>query len=303
MTASAPPRLLIRDPTSYAIKRRQLAAAGPSALQVITDFDGTLSRYFHPTKVPRERNPTCHVLLEHCPALPDSYREEARRLLAYYYPLEVDLSIPVEKKLGLMVEWWSKAHDLLLKYTLTRMDLTTTIQKETSHLRDQVREFLETLSQNDVPVLVFSAGIADILEEVLRQQDLLFDNTHVISNRIQFDPQTGQAVAFDTHLIHSFNKNETAAKGIGAAYWDQVVNRNHVLLLGDSLTDVQMAEGTEESGRVLLTIGFLNDKEEERAEKFSETFDVVVLGDGSFELPLEIVSEIMEVQGGAEHEK
>jgi cytosolic 5'-nucleotidase 3 len=38
-----------------------------------------------------------------------------------------------------------------------------------------------------VPVLIFSAGLADVIEEVLRQQAELPPNVHVVSNRMVFD--------------------------------------------------------------------------------------------------------------------
>lgn len=65
-------------------------------------------------------------------------------------------------------------------------------------LRASVRNFLENLKQQDIPLLIFSAGIADILEKVL-EESLTHDyqssekalniirNIHVVSNRCIFE--------------------------------------------------------------------------------------------------------------------
>lgn len=38
-----------------------------------------------------------------------------------------------------------------------------------------------------MPLLIFSAGVGDILKEVLRQQNLLLPNMKIIANFMQFD--------------------------------------------------------------------------------------------------------------------
>ena len=74
--------------------------------------------------------------------------------------------------------------------------------------------------------------------QVLRQNGLLLPNTHVISNRLEFD-ESGRAVAFDSHVIHSLSKNEAAALD-DHPYWEEVTHRPYVLLMGDALTDLQV---------------------------------------------------------------
>lgn len=67
----------------------------------------------------------------------------------------------------------------------------------------------------------------------------------------------GVLQAFKGQLIHSFNKREGAlarAAGLRA-----LQGRPNVLLLGDSLGDLTMADGVSEHQNI-LTIGFLNDQ-------------------------------------------
>ena len=58
-------------------------------------------------------------------------------------------------------------------------------------------------------------------------------------------------------LIHVFNKNENALHK--SDYFEKLMHRDSIILLGDSLGDLRMAHGAPECHNV-LTFGFLNDK-------------------------------------------
>lgn len=65
-------------------------------------------------------------------------------------------------------------------------------------------------------------------------------------------------VGFQGELIHTFNKNES---GIHRSdYFERLRGRSNVILLGDSLGDLRMADGAASNANVVLKIGFLNDK-------------------------------------------
>ncbi|CAN0003324.1 unnamed protein product [Hapterophycus canaliculatus] len=66
--------------------------------------------------------------------------------------------------------------------------------------------------------------------------------------------------------------------------------RRNVLLLGDSLGDLNMAKGVDADET--LTVGFLNDKVEERMDAYLEAYDVVILGDGGFDFVLKLLEEV-----------
>lgn len=42
----------------------------------------------------------------------------------------------------------------------------------------------------------------------------------------------------------------------------------------------------------VLSVGFLNDRINERLEIYKKTFDVVIVNDGSMQFPLDLVSQI-----------
>lgn len=71
---------------------------------------------------------------------------------------------------------------------------------------------------------------------------------------MEFD-DSDRLVGFHRPLIHTFNKNSSV---IPANCIDELSHRNNVILLGDSIGDVSMAEGVRRCGN-LLKIGFLNE--------------------------------------------
>ena len=67
--------------------------------------------------------------------------------------------------------------------------------------------------------------------------------------------------------------------------------RSHLLLIGDSLGDLSMGEGLEVDDINMIKIGFLNDREE-RSKQYLDGFDIVILGDPDFSIPLFILESI-----------
>lgn len=122
-------------------------------------------------------------------------------------------------------------------------------------LRDGTHQMFFDLNQLEVPCLVFSAGLGDSVVSVLRQANVMYPNVKVISNFLQYSSD-GTLNGLQDKMIHTFNKNETALKG--TEYYDLVHDRDHVIVMGDSLGDAGMADGIPSSSYV-LKIGFLFD--------------------------------------------
>ena len=64
-------------------------------------------------------------------------------------------------------------------------------------------------------------------------------------------------VGFQSDLIHTFNKNKNAIKK--SDYFNSIKHRHNIILLGDSLGDLTMADGAY-NVKNILKIGFLNTK-------------------------------------------
>ncbi|KAJ0262303.1 5'-nucleotidase [Hirschfeldia incana] len=287
---------VIDHPRALTDKITLIRDAGPSKFQVIADFDGTLTRY----RVNGIRGQSSHGILQQGNADFDAKREA---LYEHYHPLEFSPVIPLEEKTKLMEEWWSKTHDLLIEGGLTYDAIKQSVASSSLAFRDGVVELFEFLEEKEIPVLIFSAGLADVIEEVLRQKlHRTFKNVKIVSNRMVFDDD-GRLVSFKGKLIHVLNKNEHALDmaaplhdnlGVDNGEEDEenayVKQRRNVLLLGDHLGDLRMSDGLNYESRI--SIGFLNDNIEKSLESYREAFDIVYLNDAPMWGALELVSQL-----------
>ncbi|KAM7381588.1 hypothetical protein PAMA_012430 [Pampus argenteus] len=259
--------------------------AGAGSLHVISDFDMTLTRFAHNGK----RVPTTHNILDNRLLINEDCTKKMRELLNTYYPIEIDAGRTVEEKLPLMVEWWTKVHELLIQQRIRRDMLAQAVKESSAMLREGHKVFFDCLAAHQVPLLIFSAGVGDVLEEVIQQNHVFHPNVHIISNYMDFD-HTGALRAFKGQLIHTFNKRDGALSQ--AAHLTELQGRPNVLLLGDSLGDLTMADGVSEPENI-LTIGFLNDQVEERKESYVNSFDIVLVKDETMDVPNGILRYII----------
>lgn len=268
--------------------------AGACGLRIVSDFDFTMTKFYLNGK----RGASCHKVIEDCGLLSEDYHVQAQALQQKYYPLEVDPTIDLEQKTKFMIEWVDQAHVLLAEYGLTKQTINKAVHEalETGRiaLRESMQDFFTLTSHKKIPMLIFSAGIADVLEEVLHTKvDIDWNHLHVISNRCIFNPESGVIQDFQQPLLHVFNKKSSPYLHTTYFQTPGLDERHHVLLLGDSLGDISMSDGMNIPDENILRVGFLNDRVE-RLPHYLEKYDVVILGDPDFTVPLRLLQVITE---------
>ncbi|XP_055697131.1 7-methylguanosine phosphate-specific 5'-nucleotidase isoform X2 [Phlebotomus papatasi] len=274
----------IKDRTRVEGILRELIAGGTDRLQVVTDFDHTI------TKQKLENGQkvlTSFGIFDECKSLPPQFRTESRQLYDKYRPIEVDPCVPMPEKINSMIEWWRLSNELLKGFKFNPTEIDDVAVKFKDALRDGTHELFTQLNRQQVPVLVFSAGLGDSVVSILRHANVLLPNVKVVSNFLQY--QDGILNGFQEKFIHAFNKNETALEG--TEYYNLVHSRDHVILMGDSLGDAGMADGIPTSSHV-LKIGFLFDHVEQSLPKYMDTFDIVLIDDQTMRVPQKILSLI-----------
>ncbi|XP_053554857.1 7-methylguanosine phosphate-specific 5'-nucleotidase isoform X2 [Bombina bombina] len=259
-----------------------LQKGGEKKLQVISDFDMTLSRF----QYNGERCPTCYNIIDNSKIISEDCRKKLKELFNIYYPLEIDSNLTIKEKYPLMVEWWSKAHVLLCEQKIQKEKLSQVVKESQAKLREGFEVFFNSLYRSEIPLFIFSAGIGDVLEEIIRQAGVYHQNIKVVSNYMDFD-DNGLLTGFKGDLIHTYNKNNSVLRD--TEYFQQISDRSHILLLGDTLGDLTMADGVPTVDNI-LRIGFLNDKIEEQAEVFLQSYDIVLVQDET----LDVVNGILQ---------
>ena len=146
-------------------------------------------------------------------------------------------------------------------------------------LRDGAKEFLNKMYQMNIPVIIVSCSIGNVLEEYLKVKDCYYDNIYVYAN---YYDNNGNHIC----NVTPYNKNEiTFSKEVK----DKIRNREYILLLGDIIDDINMV--SKEKLSSTITVGFLDKKIEQNIETYRNIFDIVLTDHSSFD---EVEYEILE---------
>ena len=190
-----------------------------------------------------------------------------------------------------MEAWYKQANELLQETGMKKEMFNQFVKTSNVEFRDHTKHMLDYLSKAQVPVLVMSAGLGDILVEVMEAKDVYHrSNTKVVSNFLSYNEE-GRVIGLEGKMIHVYNKNENAIHD--SEYFQTLKGRGNVLLLGDSIGDLRMADGVSNAENI-LKIGFLNNPKtaEQRLPSFLEGFDIVLLDDQTMDVPIKILNRI-----------
>jgi len=245
-------------------------------IHIVADFDRTLTKAF----VNNEPRPSLISVLRSEWILWEEYTKKAYELFNYYHPIEIDQSIPMDKRKKEMQIWWEKHLDLLIKTWLTQKDIEKALKLGKIIFREGVIDFFKVLKENNIPLIIISAnGLwSDSINLFLQQNKVNLDNIFVISNKFIWD-NSWRAIWYEKSVIHSFNKWETILEEFPEIY-KKVKNRKNVILLGDSLWDPNMVDWFKYKN--LIKIGFLNEKEDELLKDYRKKYDIIITWDWTF---------------------
>ena len=279
---------------SYHFKRAALLQqAALDKVLVVTDFDATLTT---------GKSIQCHDLVGFSPLMSQAFRDEFAPLLDWQSNAAID-----------GVEWWDTAHALMVKHGQPqRQTLPRMVREAKMEWRAGALDLLERLAALEVPVLIVSAGLTDVIEEFLRQarnsaqfmraqiparrnscarssaqfssptpplprppqHSAWTENISICSNRLNYAADSVPSSIAPTPPITSFTK--ATAYSASSNFFKQHAARSTIVVMGDSCSDIDSAVNIPYEH--MLSIGFLNDKPMLDAAKYAQTFDALVLG-------------------------
>lgn len=232
---------------------------------VVADFDKTLTE--------GTSNSTWAVMAN-ANQVGSEYKEKRTALYNKYRPIEIDQTISEEEKCKAMDEWWKAHINLFYEYGLKEESIKNAILDGNLKYRDGSKEFLRKMNEMNIPVIIISAGIGNVIEEFLENEDDVLPNIRIVSNFIEFENGTIKRIKGET--IHALNKNIVS---LDNASKKMLEGRENILLLGDGLADLKMISDKQKEHAV--TVGFLEEKVEENLEYFNKEFDIVITNQGS----------------------
>ena len=198
--------------------------------------------------------------------------KEMEELYVKYRPIEIDYPISKKDKEKYMEKWYIDCMDLYYKYNLTKHKMTQSIENSNLIFRSGAKEFLKLMYENDIPVIILSAGIGNAIEQFLKDNNCLFKNMYIISNFIEFD-KNEKAKKFDnSKIIHTLNKN---MKGhLTKEFQEKMSNKEYRLVIGDLIEDIKMVDENELNKT--LKIGILDNNVKKNYNIYKKYFDIVL---------------------------
>ncbi len=235
---------------------------------VVADFDKTITT---------KNSNTTFSLFSKGGSYPEEYAKDREELYQYYRPIELDPNTPDEEKFRCMKEWQERAYRLLLKYQVREDDISKIISRsDLINLREYAIEFIKSLNDYNIPLIINSAGIGNFIVALLEHHNCMGDNVFVFSNMLEF--KDGVIVDSIDEIIHSMNKYNIK---LPESFADKLNSRRKAILIGDHIGDLKMAGNLNYDE--LISFGFLESNVEENEEAFMKNFDVVLKGDETFE--------------------
>ena len=227
-------------------------------LYIISDFDRTITSFES-----EDSWDACGGLLS------NEFKEKLGQYYKYYGTIEINYNIDQETKEKYMIEWYEKCMNLYYEYGLTKEKLEKSIKESKLIFREGAKEFIEKTKENNIPLIILSAGIGNVIEEFLKINNCYFNNIYIISNFIKFD-ENGNMKKFEDNMIHSLNK--TIEGHLSQKCKNEIKDRKSGILMGDLIDDKKMADKNNIDN--IVTVGFLNN--EENLELYNKNFDVVL---------------------------
>ncbi len=233
---------------------------------VIMDFDNTITT---------TNGVDSWTILQNHTIMNPQFEKDSLLLYEKYGPFELDYSIDDVTKSNYMKEWYSSVMDLAYSYGLTYSKLLTCVKYGNMSFRDGFKDFLNCLHDYNIPIVILSAGIGNVIVEILKLNNCFYDNVHIVSNFIKFD--NDKMLPFNDDIIHTSNKS---IYKLPNCISKKIKCKDYILLFGDLIEDLNMVN-TEDLNRT-ITFGFLEKNIDKNFDIYKQYFDVVMTENASF---------------------
>lgn len=256
---------------------------------IVADFDYTFSlRYFNNTQLY-----SSYCFLENSSFVTSHnphFTEELNCIFTNYAHYETDTSIDLEFRKNKVREWFMKSFELYIKQKIPKSEFIHMVKEAYNtnkfFFRKNLKEFIQRLIEYDIPLIIISGGIKEIIEILLREylQELYTELTKkklltILANHFTYD-SNNFINGITTPIVYTFNKSTFVFEVVNSYR-----NVDTVVVLGDHLNDYDSIK--EANVPNTIGVGFINvDPSREcdlkEIDKYNKVYDCSILYDGSF---------------------
>jgi 2-hydroxy-3-keto-5-methylthiopentenyl-1-phosphate phosphatase len=196
---------------------------------------------------------------------------------------ELDTGADLEDRRTTLKHIWRQKIDLLRELEIDDKKITKFMSKQDNlKIRDGVREFFSFTHENEIPVIIISDGIFEIIQSFLNYNKCNYDNIHIVSNNLFYDSQSIQ-----NDVVCSLNKNESI---INDNIKKEIKDRKVSILLASAINDINIL--SKEKLNDSIKIDFLDKFINENFDTFLNYFNIICTHNTSFDVLLAQLKQI-----------
>lgn len=228
---------------------------------VLIDFDRTLTA---------GDSHSIWRILYYSNLLGDSFQKKYNKIHYKFSIIKTD----EEKQIKNYENRFKEYFKLFKECKLSEQIIKEAVKKTDIKMRKGAANFLKKMNSNDIPVIIISCGLKNIILEYLKFNKSYYNNIYIYSNYIDLDGQDKNNI----YNITPYNKNKI---GFSDEVINQIKDKEKILLIGDILDDINMV--TKKDLKNTIKVGFLDKDIKKHLAKYKNSFDIVLTANSSFE--------------------
>ena len=214
-----------------------------------------------------------------------------------YMKYETDASIDIKIREKKVEEFYDKSLDVYINPNFTRDSIGKMLEKlkEKFELRKYTKELFELLTKLEIPIIIVSGGIQEVIIDLLKNIMPDFElyckqkKILIISNTLYFEEGKG-CVGHSKDVIYAFNKSSFVKNSIEKNF-PEIKN---IFIMGDHLNDYDSVRDLNMTQDNIIGLGFVNIKPEligdetkkdeiqKNIDDYKKVYDINLIGDTDF---------------------
>ena len=276
----------------------------------ITDFDYTITRKFNYTTGERFHNTYNIYNQDAFGGDQTSFLAEDKRLYDLYGKYEDDTSIDYETRKNKSFEWYklsliNMSNEKINKEAFKKM---VELSFENIKFRNEFKTLLEMLIKENIPIIIISGGIKEIIIETLRTLNIdgfesYLDNKRLIviaNSLLDENDKIKNWNERENDIIYPFNKNIIIKKDLEKYF----TGFKNIIIVGDLISDYKSIDEIEiNKEENVIGFGFLeynpkklkhdfNYKNDSMFKEYSNVFDAVFVNDQGYQYIIDVINKI-----------
>lgn len=204
-----------------------------------------------------------------------TYLKKFENLMFRTRSIELENDLDLEHKSALIKETYRQKLDFINSLDVDEKKIKRYINNEKYlRIRDGVRDFLKMTCEKNIPVIIVSDGISEVIKDLLNLNKCYFDNIYILANSLVYNVETEM-----NQIVHLLNKNELT---LCEYMKEKLCSKSHCILLTNNINDINMI--CKEKLSDSIKIAFLDKNINENFDMFLNYFNIICTHDSSLRI-------------------